>query len=93
MNKYIIPSVVTLVCLIYITSLVTFAVVKNKWEEELNVCKGMNNTYLDEVYRRDEKIGKMEQEIFELRFNLESCESYHEWKSRVCRRLATRTVN
>ena len=78
MNKYIIPSVVTLVCLVYITSLVTFAVVKNKWEEELNVCKGMNNTYKEEVYNRDEMIAKMEQEIFELRFNLDSCESWYE---------------
>ncbi len=78
MNKYIIPSVVTLVCLVYITILITTVVVKNSYKEELNTCKGMNNTYKEEVYNRDEIIGEMEQEIFELRFNLESCESYHE---------------
>ena len=78
MNKYIIPSVVTLVCLVYITSLVTFVVVKNKWEEELNVCKGMNNTYLEEHQNLQERYNKIEQDNMELRFNLESCESYHE---------------
>ena len=78
MNKYIIPLILTFFCTIYLTSVITFKVTKDIYTEELNICKGMNNTYKEEVYKRDDVIGQMEQEIYELRFNLESCESWHE---------------
>lgn len=76
--KYITGGIITLICLVYLTILITTVVIKNSYKEELNTCKGMNNTYKEEIYKRDDVIGQMEQEIFELRFNLESCESWHE---------------
>ena len=93
MNKYIIPLILTFFCTIYLTYLITYITVSNNFQEELNICKGMNNTYKEEVYKRDDVIGQMEQDIYELRFNLDSCESWHEWKFRIRRRLVNKTVN
>lgn len=78
MNKYIIPLILTFICTIYLTYLITYKVVTNNYEYQINEYEGMKNTYKEEVYKRDEIIGQMEQEIYELRFNLDSCESWHE---------------
>ena len=78
MNKYIIPTILTFILGTYLTSVITYKVAKDIYTEELNICKGMNNTYKEEVYKRDDVIGQMEQEIYELRFNLGSCEEWCE---------------
>ena len=76
MNKYIIPTILTFILGTYLTSVITYKVTKDIYTEELNICKGMNNTYKEEVYKRDDVIGQMEQEIYELRFNLSGCEEW-----------------
>ena len=76
MNKYIIPLILTFFCTIYLTYLITYTVVTNNYEYQINEYEGMKNTYIEEIYKRDDVIGQMEQEIYELRFNLESCESW-----------------
>lgn len=76
MNKYIIPIIITLLGSIYLTYIITKEVVSNEYIKQINTYEGMKNTYIEEVYKRDDVIGQMEQEIFELRFNLESCESW-----------------
>lgn len=78
MKKYIIPISITFVLSIYITSLIALTIVESKYKNKLNTCKGMNNTYLDEIQIREERMSKLEQDNMELRFNLDSCESYHE---------------
>lgn len=65
MNKYIIPTILTFILGTYLTSLITFEVAETIFTEEIN--------------KRDDVIGQMEQDISELRFNLSSCE---EWCSK-----------
>lgn len=81
MNKYIIPTIITFLIGIYLTWLITDINISKKYREELNVCKGMNNTYVEEINIRDEIINKLEQG------------KENEWKYRICRRLVIRTVN
>ncbi|MBQ7139969.1 MAG: hypothetical protein IJO32_00520 [Bacilli bacterium] len=61
MNKYIIPTIITFLIGIYLTWLITDINISKKYREELNVCKGMNNTYVEEINIRDEIINKLEQ--------------------------------
>lgn len=56
MNKYIIPLILTYILTIFITSTITIKIMEDKENQELNICKGMNNTYLEEIYARDEII-------------------------------------
>ena len=69
MNKYIIPTILTFILITYLTSLITFKVATDIYTEELNICKGMNNTYQQEILYRDEYIEELEREI-----KNESCE-------------------
>ena len=48
MNKYIIPLILTYILTIFITSTITIKIMEDKQNQELNICKGMNNTYLEE---------------------------------------------
>ena len=80
MNKYIIPTILTFILGTYLTYLITYKVVSNNYEYQINEYEGMKNTYIEEIYKRDEIIGQMEQEIYELRFNLGSCEEWCEVK-------------
>lgn len=56
MRKYVIPIIITFIVGIYLTWLITDIYISNKYREELNVCRGMNNTYLEEINVRDEII-------------------------------------
>ena len=76
MNKYIIPTILTFFCTIYLTYLITYMVVSNSYQIRINEYEGMIDTYKEEITRRDDVIGQMEQEIYELRFNLDSCEEW-----------------
>lgn len=64
MNKYIISTILTFILGTYLTSLITYKVA--------------TDIYTEEIARRDDVIGQMEQEIYELRFNLSSCEEWRE---------------
>lgn len=61
MNKYIIPTIITILITNYLTWLITDINISKKYREELNVCRGMNNTYVEEINIRDEIINKLEQ--------------------------------
>ena len=39
----------------------------------MKTCDGMKNTYIEEIDKRDDVITQMEQEINELRYNLDNC--------------------
>jgi hypothetical protein len=56
MNKYIIPTIITILITNYLTWLITDINISKKYREELNVCKGMNNTLQQEILYRDEII-------------------------------------
>ncbi len=78
MNKYIIPTIITFIIAIYITSVITLTVAENGYKNELNECKGMNNTYIEENQNLQERYNKIENDNMQLRFELDSCERYHE---------------
>ena len=61
MNKYIIPTIITFLIGIYLTWLITDINISKKYREELNICKGMNDTLQREILYRDEIINKLEQ--------------------------------
>ena len=73
MNKYVVPILITLFCVIYLTYLITYLNVSKSYEEQMKTCDGMKNTYIEEIDKRDDVITQMEQEINELRYNLDNC--------------------
>ncbi len=73
MNKYVAPILVTLFCVIYLTYLITYLNVSKSYEEQMKICDGMKSTYIEEIDKRDDVINQMEQEINELRYNLDNC--------------------
>lgn len=56
MNKYIIPTIITFLITNYLTWLITDINISKKYREELNICKGINNTLQQEILYRDEII-------------------------------------
>lgn len=61
MRKYVIPTIITFIVGIYLTWLITDIYISSKYREELNVCKGMNDTLQQEILYRDEIIENLEQ--------------------------------